>query len=169
MSDIEIFAAVIFATVFAGFAFFRYVEYRNLCSGRWTALSRMEYERPRMAVQVIFLVCCIIAGVAQIVSGSVVFGILWILAGAIQCWEQIYRYDRRYRLVLTPYRIIFTGGASWWRYKGVKEVVYSADRREVVFFSQGNLRAPVPMDEADFATMKELLRRYAPNVFVAER
>ena len=137
---------------------------QGIRSGRWLALARKSNEH--VSVKRAFLIplclCYAACGIAQIISGNEVFGILFLVFGVVVLYDQ--RSRDRYRIIMMPKAIIFPSSLSWWKYGEIESVSYLKECGCVVIVNNKRLRAVYPMSERDYKHMTAYLRGRVENI-----
>ncbi len=150
--------------VLVPYVWYLFAVRRGIRSGRWLALARKSNEH--VSIKRSFLIplciCYAACGIAQIVAGNEVFGVLFLVFGVVMLYDQ--RSRDRYRVIMMPKAIIFPSSLSWWKYEEIVSVAYLNESGCVIIVNNKNLRALYPMSESDYKEMTAYLRGRVENV-----
>lgn len=164
MGLFEIIGITVAVLVLVPYIWYLIAVRQGVRSGRWLALARKSKEH--VSIKRSFLVplciCYAVCGIAQIVGGNELFGVLFLLFGVVILYDQ--RSRERYRIVMMPKAIIFPSNLSWWKYGEIESVAYLNECGCVVIVNNKNLRAVYPMSESDYKKMVAYLRGRVENV-----
>ena len=164
MGLFEVMGIAVIALMMIPYIWFLIAVKRGVHSGRWLALARKsnEHVSTKRTFLIPLCICYAACGLAQILSGNEVFGVLFLILGVVVLYDQ--RSRERFRVVMMPKAIIFPSGLSWWKYEDVSKVYYLRECGCVVIINNKNLRAVYPMSEKEYKQMMAYLRGRVENV-----